>query len=146
MPTRISDRAPVSAARSTHSERGKFARRAVVLLDLDRRITHVSISGTTVRDDDKILVATNNYRASGGGGYEFLKGKPDHVGDRIIPIQSVLEDFLMARGPIRDLPHAEWSFAAPDEAEAFQELQRQSAPSSKSNSQESLKTKANQPT
>ena len=96
--------------------------------------------------DDKILVATNNYRASGGGGYEFLKGKPDHVGDRIIPIQSVLEDFLMARGPIRDLPHAEWSFAAPDEAEAFQELQRQSAPSSKSNSQESLKTKANQPT
>nr|WP_108484957.1 bifunctional 2',3'-cyclic-nucleotide 2'-phosphodiesterase/3'-nucleotidase [Oceaniglobus ichthyenteri] len=74
------------------------------------RIINLQHNGAPVTDDMEFIVATNNYRASGGGGFPGAKGDtvvfegPDTNRDVIVR-------FIVEQGTINPQADANWSFA-----------------------------------
>ncbi|WP_114239544.1 bifunctional 2',3'-cyclic-nucleotide 2'-phosphodiesterase/3'-nucleotidase [Dyella sp. C9] len=77
-----------------------------------QRIVKLSYQGKPVKPDQQFIVATNNYRASGGGNFPGLDGKnivlaaPDGA-------REILAKWLQQKQTLtaQDLPHASWHFA-----------------------------------
>ena len=81
------------------------------LVDEDaHRIVNLSYDGQPVEDDQTFIVATNNYRASGGGNF------PGITSDKIVidapdENRQVLANFVADRGVINPSADMNWSFA-----------------------------------
>ena len=73
-----------------------------------RRIRDLRHFGKTVEDDDLFIVATNSYRASGGGGFAGAQ-----VGNTVYEapdmVRDVLLQYIADRGGVRDLTLGTWS-------------------------------------
>ena len=73
-------------------------------LDLTRpvgqRVTSLTRDGAPVRDEQSFILALNNYRQSGGGGYDMIAGA-DVVYDRQEDIRELLIAEVRERGVIR---------------------------------------------
>jgi 2',3'-cyclic-nucleotide 2'-phosphodiesterase / 3'-nucleotidase / 5'-nucleotidase len=73
-------------------------------LDISRpvgqRVTALTYQGRVVRDDDSFTFALNNYRQSGGGGYNMIAGA-EVVYDRGEDVRELLIEEVRRRGTIR---------------------------------------------
>ena len=63
------------------------------------RIRNLAFNGTAVADDQRFVVAVNNYRQSGGGGFPHVKTAPV-VYNRQVEIRQLLIDWVTAHGVI----------------------------------------------
>ena len=75
-----------------------------------QRIVNLNYNGQPVTDDQEFLVATNNYRASGGGAFPGLDGS-NIVIDSPDENRQVLIDYLAAEGSVNPSADGNWSFA-----------------------------------
>jgi len=73
-------------------------------LDLARpvgdRVVELARAGRAVADSDRFTLALNNYRQSGGGGFEMLADAPVVYADEV-DIASRIIDFVLARDTLR---------------------------------------------
>lgn len=67
---------------------------------LGRRVVALAVRGRTVADTDSFTLATNNYRAAGGGGFRMIARAPV-VYDRDEDIRDLIADWLSRRGTVR---------------------------------------------
>lgn len=68
-----------------------------VVSDELRRIRELTYAGEPVTDDQKFLVVTNNYRASGGGQFPGLNGQQSIYGSTE-EVRQIMVDYLKALG------------------------------------------------
>lgn len=75
------------------------------------RIKKLRYKGTPVQDSDVFVVATNSFRANGGGGFPHVPQKDIlHTAQR--PIRQILIDYLKHQGTITEPVVPTWAFAA----------------------------------
>ena len=74
-----------------------------------RRVVNLEYNGEPVRDDQEFLVATNNYRASGGGAFPGLDGS-NIVIDSPDENRQILIDYLSEMETVNPSADANWSF------------------------------------
>ena len=74
------------------------------------RIVNLKYNGKPVTDDQEFLVATNNYRASGGGAFPGLDGS-NIVIDSPDENRQVLIDYLAAEKSVNPSADDNWSFS-----------------------------------
>lgn len=82
---------------------------------IGQRITRFERNGRPVADTDSFTVALNSYRASGGGGYDMLRGAPVvYEGGR--EIRELIIDEIQRRGNIepRDVFVKNWETLLPE--------------------------------
>ncbi len=75
-----------------------------------RRIRDLTHDGRPVRDADRFVIATNSYRAWGGGPFEAMAGHAlVHSAER--PIREILAGHVAATGVVAPAPRKTWRFA-----------------------------------
>ncbi len=75
-----------------------------------RRIRNARVAGRPVQPDTEVLLVTNSFRTTGGGGYPV----PDParvVLDPPVGLRDIIIDYLAATGPYDTAPLATWRFA-----------------------------------
>ncbi|MFY0621629.1 MAG: bifunctional 2',3'-cyclic-nucleotide 2'-phosphodiesterase/3'-nucleotidase [Pelagimonas sp.] len=92
------------------SQPSKFDREGAVVAPDANRITNLMFKGAPVTADMEFVIATNNYRASGGGAFPGAKG------DSIIleapdTNRDVIVRYIVEQGTIDPKADANWSFA-----------------------------------
>jgi len=75
-----------------------------------RRILDLSYQGQAVRADQRFVLATNSYRASGSGGFATAQTKALSLGPSTSS-RDALAAFIADNGPITDDGRANWHFA-----------------------------------
>ncbi|GGB52289.1 2',3'-cyclic-nucleotide 2'-phosphodiesterase [Lentibacillus populi] len=74
------------------------------------RIVNLQYNGEAVQDDQEFLVATNNYRAGGGGNFPNLDGSQIVLSPQAENRQVVI-DYIQTNGTIDPSADSNWSFA-----------------------------------
>lgn len=84
-----------------------------------RRITDLSWRGAPVAPDDLFIIATNSYRAGGGGG--FAGTGPDRtILAEPVPVRDILTEHIATRGTAMPPPSGHWGFVPmPDTTVTF---------------------------
>ncbi len=77
------------------------------------RIKNLSYNGKPVKPEDKFIVVTNNYRASGGGAFPGLDGK-NIVIDSPDENRQIVIDYILNQKNIDPAADNNWSFAPVD--------------------------------
>ncbi len=90
-----------------------FDRDGAVINEGTQRIVNLAYNGQPVTDDMEFVIATNNYRASGGGSFPGAKG------DTIIfegpdTNRDVIVRYIVEQGTINPSADANWTFAPMD--------------------------------
>ncbi len=75
------------------------------------RVQALRHNGQPVSEEDCFLIATNSYRAFGGGPYAALPDN-DTVLKGTTPVRDILADFIRDHGPISDHVTPVWAFTA----------------------------------
>lgn len=91
------------------SQPSKYDADGVLVDEGAQRIVNLEYEGEPVRDDQEFLVATNNYRASGGGAFPGLDGSSIVI-DSPDENRQILIDYLTETGTVNPSADANWSF------------------------------------
>ncbi|MFT6073124.1 MAG: 2',3'-cyclic-nucleotide 2'-phosphodiesterase/3'-nucleotidase [Yoonia sp.] len=75
------------------------------------RIRHIALNGRAVAADDVFIVATNSFRASGGGGFAPIP-QADLVWKTQDKLRDILIGSLQKRALIADASYPVWRFSA----------------------------------
>jgi 2',3'-cyclic-nucleotide 2'-phosphodiesterase / 3'-nucleotidase / 5'-nucleotidase len=75
------------------------------------RIVNLTYKGQPIKDDQWFIVATNNYRAGGGGFFPGLDGKEEVIVNSPDESRQVLIDYIKAQGTVNPSADNNWSFA-----------------------------------
>ena len=100
------------------SEPSKFAPKGELVNATANRIKNLTFNGQTVTDDMEFVIATNNYRASGGGDFPGADGStiifeaPDTNRDVIVR-------YIIEQGTVEPSADANWSFAPMPDTEVL---------------------------
>lgn len=83
------------------------------LLNADAsRIVNLEYNGQPIKEDQKFIIVTNNYRASGGGNFPGLKGgKAKVVIDTIEENRTVLMNYIQKQGVVNPTADKNWMIA-----------------------------------
>ena len=92
------------------SQPSRYDADGALIAENARRIVNLQVQGEPVQDDQEFLVATNNYRASGGGAFPGLDGS-NIVIDSPDENRQILIDYLTETGTVNPSADANWSFA-----------------------------------
>jgi len=75
-----------------------------------RRVRGLRLVDRPLDPDETVLIATNSYRAGGGGGFDAaLQGKLIHESTR--SIRDIVVDHIRAGGPVAPVARNHWSFS-----------------------------------
>lgn len=77
------------------------------------RIKNLSYNGKAVKAEDKFIVVTNNYRASGGGKFPGLDGK-NIIIDSPDENRQIVIDYILSQKTINPAADQNWSFSPVD--------------------------------
>ncbi|MBI0577740.1 bifunctional 2',3'-cyclic-nucleotide 2'-phosphodiesterase/3'-nucleotidase [Neobacillus cucumis] len=84
----------------------------VINPDSHRIINFTMMDGTPIKDDQEFIVATNNYRASGGGNFPgLIGGKAEVVVDSPYENRQILMDYIKAQGTVNPVADNNWKIA-----------------------------------
>ncbi len=101
------------------SQPSRFAVDGSLLNPTANRITNLCYQGTPVTDTQRFVVATNSYRASGGGGFVDL-GMERVILSHPEANRDVLHAYVVENGPLSPEPACVWRFARiPDASVLF---------------------------
>lgn len=76
------------------------------------RIVNLEFNGQPIKEDQKFIIVTNNYRASGGGNFPGLKGgKAKVVIDTIEENRTVLMNYIEKQGVVNPSADKNWMIA-----------------------------------
>ncbi|MCO4847643.1 MAG: bifunctional 2',3'-cyclic-nucleotide 2'-phosphodiesterase/3'-nucleotidase [Yoonia sp.] len=93
------------------------------------RVSDLCLNGKPVLADDSFVVATNSYRANGGGGF-FAAPRQDILHVTANGTRDILIESLRNCGELREAPNSNWSFAPlPDTSALFVTAPHATAPS-----------------
>lgn len=76
---------------------------------LGQRIVDLTYQGEPVRPDQEFIIATNNYRADGGGGFPATGENARLVLDPGIASRELIVQYIAERGVINPVPDHNWS-------------------------------------
>ncbi|MCM3727633.1 bifunctional 2',3'-cyclic-nucleotide 2'-phosphodiesterase/3'-nucleotidase [Neobacillus cucumis] len=80
--------------------------------DAHRIIHFTNMDGSAIDPNQKFIVATNNYRASGGGNFPGTKGgKATIVVDSPLENRQILMDYIKAQGVVNPVADNNWKIA-----------------------------------
>ncbi len=82
-----------------------------------RRIRDMRLNGVALRPEAEVLLITNSFRTSGGGGYP-VPGPERVVLDPSAGLRDIVLEYLEATGAYDSLPLASWRFAPIGQTEA----------------------------
>lgn len=75
-----------------------------------RRVRNLTLNGHPVQPDEEVLMMTNSYRVTGGGGYPAPD--PERIAlDLPINIRDIIAEFVAKTGPFDTPPWASWRLA-----------------------------------
>ena len=83
-----------------------------------RRIRDLQFHGQPLDPAKKLRVAINNYRYTGGGGYQVYKGLPT-VYQSSAPIRDLLIAYLQRTRQIPQVPNGNWKIVPPEALDAI---------------------------
>jgi 2',3'-cyclic-nucleotide 2'-phosphodiesterase/3'-nucleotidase/5'-nucleotidase len=96
----------------TKEARYNWANGALANADSHRIINFTMMDGTPIADDQEFIVATNNYRASGGGSFPpLVGGKAQVVVDSPYENRQILMDYISAKGTVNPTADNNWKIA-----------------------------------
>lgn len=96
----------------TKEARYNWANGALLNADSHRIINFTMMDGTPIADDQEFIVATNNYRASGGGGFPpLVGGHAQVVIDSPYENRQILMDYISAQGTVNPTADNNWKVA-----------------------------------
>ncbi|WP_082347336.1 bifunctional 2',3'-cyclic-nucleotide 2'-phosphodiesterase/3'-nucleotidase [Bacillus sp. FJAT-18017] len=84
---------------------------ALINPDSHRIINFTMMDGTPIEDDQEFIIATNNYRASGGGGFPGMGAKANVVIDSPYENRQILTDYISAKKVIDPKVDNNWKIA-----------------------------------
>lgn len=92
------------------SQPARFDRQGQLLGQDNRRIRQLRINGSDLRPEQEVIVALNNYRASGGGYFPFVD-QAQAINLPPLDIKRVLRDYLIGDLPADPLAQTPYPFA-----------------------------------
>ena len=96
----------------TKDARYNWVNGALLNPDSHRIINFTMMDGTPIADNQEFIVATNNYRASGGGGFPpLVGGKAKVVIDSPFENRQILMDYISAQGTVSPVADNNWKIA-----------------------------------
>ncbi|MGJ7911223.1 bifunctional 2',3'-cyclic-nucleotide 2'-phosphodiesterase/3'-nucleotidase [Neobacillus sp. LXY-1] len=96
----------------TKPARYNYANGALLNPDAHRVINFTMMDGTPIKDDQEFIVATNNYRASGGGSFPpLIGGKAQVVVDSPYENRQILMDYISKQGTVNPVADNNWKIA-----------------------------------
>ncbi|EKN71417.1 bifunctional 2',3'-cyclic nucleotide 2'-phosphodiesterase/3'-nucleotidase precursor protein [Neobacillus bataviensis LMG 21833] len=96
----------------TKPARYDWAKGTLLNADSHRIINFTMMDGTPIADNQEFIVATNNYRASGGGGFPpLVGGKAQVVVDSPYENRQILMDYISAQGTVNPVADNNWKIA-----------------------------------
>jgi 2',3'-cyclic-nucleotide 2'-phosphodiesterase/3'-nucleotidase/5'-nucleotidase len=96
----------------TKNARYNWANGALANADSHRIINFTMMDGTPIADDQEFIVATNNYRASGGGAFPpLVGGKAQVVIDSPYENRQILMDYITTQGTVTPTADNNWKIA-----------------------------------
>ncbi|MDP4084068.1 MAG: bifunctional 2',3'-cyclic-nucleotide 2'-phosphodiesterase/3'-nucleotidase [Bacillota bacterium] len=96
----------------TQPARYNFSTGDVANADAHRIIHFTNMDGTPIDPNQKFIVATNNYRAGGGGNFPGLKGgKATIVVDSPYENRQILMDYISEKGTVNPTADNNWKIA-----------------------------------
>ncbi|WML46006.1 bifunctional 2',3'-cyclic-nucleotide 2'-phosphodiesterase/3'-nucleotidase [Neobacillus sp. PS3-40] len=96
----------------TKPARYNYSTGDVLNTDSHRIINFSNMDGTPIDPNQKFIVATNNYRASGGGNFPGTKGgKATVVVDSPYENRQILMDYITAKGTVNPTADNNWKIA-----------------------------------
>jgi len=92
------------------SEPARYDPQGNLVAPMARRIRDLEHAGQPVTDDDRFAIATNSYRAWGGGPFAALaaRGRVHHSSR---PIRDLIVDYVARRGTLVPMARDTWRFA-----------------------------------
>ena len=96
----------------TQPARYNYTTGEIVNADAHRIIHFTDMNGKPIDPDQKFIVATNNYRASGGGNFPGLKGGQGKiVVDSPYENRQILMDYIKSKGTVNPAADNNWKIA-----------------------------------
>jgi 2',3'-cyclic-nucleotide 2'-phosphodiesterase/3'-nucleotidase len=109
------------------SQPRRFDRHGMLLDPQARRIRNLTLAGRPLAPDERLLVATNSYRAAGSGG--FAGALPDRQIDLDpVELRDVLTRHIAAASPLRPRWQGGWTLQAPAGTRAWFDTAATAAP------------------
>ncbi|WP_248737113.1 bifunctional 2',3'-cyclic-nucleotide 2'-phosphodiesterase/3'-nucleotidase [Neobacillus rhizosphaerae] len=96
----------------TQPARYKYSDGTILNADAHRIINFTDMDGNPIDPAQKYIVATNNYRATGGGNFPGTKGgKANVVVDSPLENRQILMDYISAKGVVNPSADNNWKIA-----------------------------------
>lgn len=91
------------------SQPSRYGRRGQVQSKNAHRIVNLRFKGQPIDENQRFVVATNNYRANGGGSFPGLDGSTV-VLNSADTVQDILSSYIRKKGVINPVSNHSWSF------------------------------------
>jgi 2',3'-cyclic-nucleotide 2'-phosphodiesterase / 3'-nucleotidase / 5'-nucleotidase len=91
------------------TQKPRYDKGGVLINATSHRIVNLTYNGQPIDDNQDFIVATNNYRAGGGGNFPGVNGKETYVIDTITENREILMNYIADQGVVNPTADGNWS-------------------------------------